>query len=160
MIHFFRSTSVVLFIFWASHAFSTQPLVDDFMYGDRKGSIFPTECCWMDLPESEQLRGLKQEGQACSAMGGPVGKFKYENGSLWLTGLRSCGGSHALNSVFPELSNPALAVWLNGSFQARLDWLCRTKHNQYVYKTELKLEVEKGVVVSMIEKHYDKSTCN
>jgi len=160
MIHFFRNTSVVLFIFWASNAFSTQPLIDDFIYGDREGIIFPTECCWMDLPKSQKLLELRIEGQNCSAMGGPVGKFKYANGRLWLTGLRRCGGSIELNSVFPELSNPALAVWLNGNFYAKLDWLCRNEQNLYVYKTELTLEVEKGVVISLIEKHYDKSTCN
>ena len=159
MIHFFRTTSVVLCIFWASPAFSTQPLIDDFIYGDRKGIILPPKCCWMDLPKSDELRGLQMEGQACSAIGGPVGKFKYENGSLWLTGLRSCGEYHELNSVFPDLSNPTLAAWLNGTFKAKLDWLCRNIHNQYVYKTELKLEVEKGVVISISEKHYDKSTC-
>ena len=160
MTKFLRNILAALLIFSNSSVFATEPLSDEFIYDGREGVIFSIKYYGMALPKSEKLRKLKIEGLDCSAMGGPVGKFKYINGKLWLTGLYRCEGDIELNSVYPELPNPAPATWISGNYKARLDWLCENNRGYYIYKTELQLVIDKGIVTSVVEKNFDKSACN
>lgn len=104
----------------AGPSYATEPLHDQLTHGTSSGYIFPATCCWLDLPPSEALFALKR-AERCSAIGGPVGSYRYQDDKLWLVELRRCSGAIPLNQVFPDLESPALAVWLSGDFTARLD---------------------------------------
>jgi hypothetical protein len=142
----------------ASFGYATEPLSDRLIVGDRTGVLLPSKCCWVELPETERLRDIRR-AESCSAIGGPVGQYKYEAGRLWLTELYRCGGPIPLAEVYPELKNPAVAVWLNGTYHAKLDWLCRNSEKGYIYRTELTLIVERGAVTSVNEENFDQSAC-
>ncbi len=139
-------------------ASATEPLHDQLMIDSYRGQIFPEKCCWVDLPESELLRKARLS-ERCSAIGGPVGQFRLAEDKIWLTGLYRCGGELPLKSVFPNLPDPALADWLTGKFIARLDYLCRNQTGAPVYRREISLVIERGVVKSRVEKANDESLC-
>jgi hypothetical protein len=138
--------------------FATEPLHDQYIVGALEGNIFPSKCCWMELPQSKRLTDMRME-EPCSAIGGPVGMFKLDGGRLWLTGLYKCSGRVDLHDIYPNLKSPALADWLSGTFSARLGFLCRDKNAQSVYSVEQVLIVEKGVVESLTETRNDISAC-
>lgn len=140
---------------WAS---ATEPLHDQLAVDSQRGQIFPEKCCWIDLPDSEQLRNLRLT-EHCSAIGGPVGQFKLEDDKIWLTGLYRCGGGIPLKSVFPNLPDPAFAEWLNGKFIVRVDYLCCSQAGVPVYRREINLVIRRGAVQSRDEKIYDESSC-
>jgi len=149
----------VCFVFgFISSVFASEPLHDRLIIGESEGIIFPEKCCWLDLPKSKKLRELKFK-QRCSAIGGPVGIFTLADGKLWLTGLRVCGGEISLNEVYPDRSSNTFANWLNGKFYAYMDFLCRISKSKKIYKTELELNVEKGVVISKRVISNDESAC-
>ena len=149
----------VCFVFgFISNAFATEPLYDRLIIGESEGIIIPEKCCWLDLPKSKKLRELKFK-QRCSAIGGPVGIFTLADGKLWLTGLRVCGGEISLNEVYPDRSDNIFANWLNGKFNAYMDFLCRNSKSKIIYKTELELYVEKGIVISKKLISNDESVC-
>jgi hypothetical protein len=154
----FRAALLLALLLSSQLSSATEPLHDHLVFGNRSGVIFPPKCCWVDLPKTERLQAMRK-AERCSAIGGPVGQFKYEAGQLWLTGLYRCGGPVPLKDVYPDFDNPALAVWLSGTFHARLDWLCRDKQGRFVYGTELTLTVERGTVTAVSEANYDKSSC-
>ena len=139
-------------------AWATEPLHDGLVYGDKTGPIFPTECCWLKLPDSPALTAMRRD-ENCSAIGGPVGEYRYQDGKLWLIELRRCGGTVPIREVFPDLPSPAVAVWLTGDYIAKLNWLCRDKENRGVYELELHLHVAQGNVVSVSEQRRDRSDC-
>lgn len=143
----------------AAPARATEPLHDELTFGERSGYIFPAQCCWLALPESEALTAMRR-AERCSAIGGPVGRYRYADDKIWLVGLRRCGGPVPLNDVFPELETPAHAVWLSGEFRAKLDWLCRAKDNSSVFAVELALRIERGNVVSTKTQRHDRSACD
>jgi hypothetical protein len=135
-------------------------MFDRLTVGDRTGILLPASCCWIALPASSRLRALRiAEARGCSAIGGPVGRFAYEGGKLWLTGLERCGGLMPLQEVYPELGERAVADWLSGTFHAKLDWLCSTGDRGSIFGSELTLTVEYGVVIDLVEKKFDKSSC-
>ena len=139
-------------------ASATEPLHDQLTIDSQRGHIFPEKCCWVELPESELLRSARLS-ERCSAIGGPVGQFKLADNKIWLTGLYRCGGELPLKSVFPNLSDTALADWLTGKFIARVDYLCRNQTGAPVYRREINLVIERGVVQSRIEVANDDSSC-
>lgn len=144
----------------APGAWATEPLHDQLVYDGSKGYIFPAKkCCWLGLPASEVLTAMRRE-ENCSAIGGPVGVYRYQNDKLWLVGLYKCSGTVPLEKVFPNLKSPAVAEWLSGDYSARLDWICVGENGfSGIFARELSLKVEKGAVVSMSEQRYDKSRC-
>ena len=144
----------------AETTFATEPLLNQYVDGSRTGRIFPSECCWMKLPPSERLTALKRAELGCSAIGGPVGKFKLESGKLWLTSLFKCSGEVALQDVFPDLTSPALAQWLTGTFTAQVGLACFDKHGKRIDSVKQVLTVEQGVVTSLIETKNDTSACS
>ena len=149
----------ICFVFgFISSVFATEPLHDRLIIGESEGIIFPEKCCWLDLPKSKKLSELNLK-QRCSAIGGPVGIFTLADGKLWLTGLRVCGGEISLSEVYPNLSDNIFANWLNGKFNAYMDFLCRNSKSKKIYKTELEFYVEKGVVISKKEISNDERVC-
>lgn len=134
----------------SSYVLATEPLHDELLFNGKIGDIFPEKCCWMKLPESKKLNEIRKK-EACSAIGGPVGKFKYEDGKLWLTSLFRCSGEIQLKEVYPDLSTPALATWLTGKFRAGFGYLCTDKSYKIIYESELTLTVDQGIVNSIEE---------
>jgi len=61
--------------------------------------------------------------------------------------------------VYPDRSSNTFANWLNGKFYAYMDFLCRISKSKKIYKTELELNVEKGVVISKRVISNDESAC-
>jgi hypothetical protein len=159
MLTFARVALAILIAGAAQSVLATEPLYDQFKYGKDAGFIFPAECCWVKKPPSPKLREIATTEQ-CSAIGAPTSELKYEGGKLWLTGLHRCSGTIPLKEVYPEFGEVALAEWLSGTFQGKLNWLCLNKQNRAVFALELTLVVDKGVVTSATEKRNDKSACN
>lgn len=137
---------------------ATEPLVDQFSFGERTGVIWPKKCCWVGLPSSEKLREVAIS-ESCSAIGGPVGVFRLDHGRLLLTALYRCGGSFPTQDIYPELKSPLIADWVSGLHSARLDWLCRDSSSRSIYRTELELEIKEGVVTVLNERNNDNDAC-
>lgn len=143
----------------AMPGFATEPLHDQYDADGLTGRIFPSECCWLQLPASTRLSEMKKAEQGCSAIGGPVGTFKLDGGKLWLTGLYKCGGPVDLHEVYPDRESPVLADWLNGTFKTQLGFVCYDKQMRQVYQLEQVLTVEGGVVRDVVETSNDVSAC-
>jgi hypothetical protein len=154
-----RTFILLLCMVIAMPGFATEPLLDQYVAGGLTGHIFPSECCWMKLPQSKRLTEMKKAEWGCSAIGGPVGTFKLDAEKLWLTGLLKCSGLVDLHEVYPELESPTLADWLSGTFSAQLGFLCHDKNGQPVYSVKQVLTVEQGVVRSLAETRDDISAC-
>jgi hypothetical protein len=160
MFRILKAYLILQIFFVCSIASATEPLHDLLEFGTMKGVLLPSKCCWVDLPATKRLREVRMaEFGQCSAVGGVVGRFKYEDGKIWLVGLYKCGGSIPLKEIYPEFESPTLATWLNGTFEAKFDWLCEDKNGYYVYKSVIKLVVDEGRVSSFSETKYDKSSC-
>ncbi|WP_426197683.1 hypothetical protein [Massilia sp. DWR3-1-1] len=140
--------------------FATEPLHDQYVAGAESGWIFPSQCCWMKLPPSERLTTMKKAEVGCSAIGGPVGKFKLESGKLWLTGLLKCGGEVSLREVYPDFESPALANWLTGTFKTQVGFLCYDNSVRPIYSVKQVLTIDQGVVTSLSETKNDTSVCS
>lgn len=152
-------SAILLVVVWLTPwASATEPLYDRLTVDSETGLIFPEKCCWLELPDSEQLRSARR-AETCSAMGGPVGQFMLLEGKIWLAGLYRCGGAIPLKSMFPDLPDPAMAEWLSGKFMVRVGYLCRNRAGATVYKREIGLMVQRGLVKSRDEKVNDDSSC-
>jgi|GEM_PF-2934783 len=144
---------------------ATEPLPDTLTVGEHNGIFFPDECCWVGLPQTEKFRAayIKEFENYCSAIGGIVGRFRLAEGKIWLIGLHNCDGDIPLEDIYPELSNPAFASWLNGVFFAKINrnhtaW-CPPGIPIHVYHTTLRLKIENGVVTDMQRQENDIPTC-
>jgi hypothetical protein len=145
----------------AGPASATEPLKDQIVVGALSGHLFPSECCWVPLPPSEQLRAMKRaEFPGCSAIGGPVGMFELRDRKLWLTGLFKCSGAFDHRQVFPELASPAFANWLSGTFTLALG-PCGydVRGGGQAYARKQKITVDQGVVTSVTEQDNDAAFC-
>lgn len=140
-------------IAYSQPAAATEPLKDQIVVGKLQGHIFPSECCWVPLPPSEQLRAMKRaEFPGCSAIGGPVGTFELKEGKLWLTGLLKCSGAFDHRQIYPELASPAFADWLSGTFTVLLGACGYDPHlNGQAYARKQRITVDQGVVNSVTE---------
>ena len=139
-------------------ASATEPLHDQIEVDGQQGVLLPAKCCWVDLPKTERLLEARK-AERCSAIGGPVGRFKYENGKLWLVGLYRCGAPVDLREIYPEFDDNVLAVWLNGEFTAQTGWLCRSRNGRSIYRKTLNLTVIEGRVSAATETNNDESAC-
>jgi hypothetical protein len=149
----------VLYLLFAAPGSATQPLLNQYTDGVRTGHIFPSGCCWVEIPSNERIKEIRRREIGCSAVGGPVGIFKLEAGKLWLTGLFKCSGEIPMQEVYPDMKSPAFAEWLTGSFRTRLDFQCVVRGGQEVYAVTQELTVDKGVVQSVKETRNDTSAC-
>jgi hypothetical protein len=149
---------LVLTLMAAGPVSATEPLIDQYADGARIGRIFPSSCCWVELPDNERIWKIRRKEFGCSAIGGPVGRFRLEDGKLWLTGLMKCGGDIPLQEIYPDMTSPALAEWLSGTFKTVLDYRCHAG-SQSIYAVSQELVVEKGVVRSLKETANDLGAC-
>jgi hypothetical protein len=149
---------LVLALMAAGGALATEPLVDQYADGARVGRIYPSDCCWVELRDNERIWQIRRKEFGCTALGGPVGRFRLEDGKLWLTGLMKCGGDIPLQEVYPDMKGPAVAEWLSGTFKTVLDYRCWA-NGQSVYAASQELVVEKGVVRSLKETAHDLGVC-
>jgi hypothetical protein len=141
---------------------ATEPLFDQLAVDGLSGPLFPEKCCWVGLPETEKFRAAMREEMKgyCSAIGGIVGRFRLEDGKLWLEGMHRCGGNIPLQEIYPELDNPALATWVSGNFTAKLGLLCWVNNSdERVYRTTLKLKIKDGVVTDIQREEGDETAC-
>ncbi len=151
-----------LILFSTQSVIATEPLHDELTSQGNKGDIFPSKCCWLNKPDSKELRKIQRdiiEKRSCSAIGGPVSKLKLEKDKLFLTSLYKCGGNIELSEVYPSFKKTELAVWLTDTYHANLNYLCRDKNGKPVYEIELKLIVDKGIVMSKSTVTNNKSAC-
>ena len=138
---------------------ATEPLHDILFIDGHDGPFFPEKCCWVDLPRTEKLIAARRQ-ENCSAIGGPVGRFRIADGKVWLVGLRRCGGDMPLKEIFPELGNPAFAKWLNGAFRAEVNHMCLSPFSfGSLYRTTFRLEIKDGVVTDMQRQENDEADC-
>jgi hypothetical protein len=132
-------------------AYATEPLFDRISIAEKSGNIFPEKCCWIELPKSERLREVRR-AQQCSAIGGPVGKFRIEDKQLWLDALRTCGEEMPLDAIYPDMHGPVVASWLSGNFRIQLTFRCpNVREEQYCQSAHV-LVLREGQVVSLTEK--------
>jgi hypothetical protein len=151
---------IVLYLLFVAPSSATQPLLNQYTDGVRTGHIFPSGCCWVEIPANERIKEIRRREIGCSAVGGPVGMFKLEAGKLWLTGLFKCSGEVPLQEVYPDMKSPAFAEWLTGTFKTRLDFKCVAPGGDpYIYAVTQELIVEKGVVQSVKETQNDLTAC-
>lgn len=148
-----------LLLLSAQSVIATEPLVDQLTAEGYDGIIFPEKCCWLEKPKSKKLKKLARES-SCSAIGGPISNIKLEDDRLFLTGLYKCGADILLSEVYPKFGQQQLATWLNGTYYAKLNYLCLDKSYTNVYEFEHTLIVKKGIVVSKETIVNDKSTCS
>lgn len=150
-----------LLLLAAAAAQATQPQRDTLQVGDQSGWFQPEECCWVELPRTERLIAAKR-AERCSAIGGPVGRFQLWDNHVWLIGLRRCGDARMpLEEIYPEMTGPTPANWLNGRFTAKLDRLCLKEGGVVpVFRTVHQLEIEQGRVVDMQTQTHDGSECH
>ena len=146
-------------LFTTQGAIATEPLHDKLIYQGHTGNIFSLKSSWLKKPKSKELTEIIRNMGFCSAIGGPVSKLKLENNKLYLTSLYKCGGDIELSEVYPKLTTPALATWLTGTYLVNLNYLCRNNKGRFVYRVELSLKVNKGIVSSIKTINNDKSTC-
>lgn len=138
---------------------ATEPMRDILQIGERSGRFIPEECCWVDLPRTERLRAAKR-AQACSAIGGPVGQFELRDEEVWLVGLRVCGGEMPLDEIYPEMTGPTPATWLNGRFRVDLDRLCfKWASTMPVFGTTKHFDIKQGKVVRVETETRDATEC-
>lgn len=150
-------TSMLLVAAGASQA--TEPMRDTLQVGERSGRFIPEECCWVDLPRTERLIAARR-AQLCSAIGGPVGRFELRGEEVWLAGLRVCGGEMPLDEIYPEMTGPTPATWLNGRFRIDLDFLCRKWGSTMpVFGTTKHFDIEQGKVVRAETETRDDTEC-
>lgn len=137
---------------------ATEPLSDTLVVDQHSGPFHPQKCCWVELPRTEKLIAAKR-AERCSAIGGPVGRFRLADDKIWLVGLRRCGADMPLSEIYPELANPAVATWLSGVFFVGLDQICVGPQRKRQYRIFLRLEIEKGVVTKMQREERDEAIC-
>ena len=101
-----------------------------------------------------------RRAENCSAIGGPVGRFRLAEGKVWLDGLYRCRGDIPLEEIYPEFDKPALATWLNGVFYAKNDSMCFVAGFGYVYRSTFRFVIENGVVTSLQRQENDEEMCN
>ena len=138
---------------------ATEPLVSPVHIGEHHGVIYPEKCCSMDLPRTEKLREMRL-AQSCTAIGGPVGEFKIADRKVWLTSLRTCDGDIPLHDVYPEMSEPVVATWLDGNFAAKLGYQCTINGYQRIYQHSVRMVVEKGIVTEFQLEAGDDEGCD
>lgn len=159
---FFRQAQRIVFLVLAlvttARGSATEPLMDQYADGARIGRIFPSACCYVELPDNERIWQIRRKEFGCSAVGGPVGRFRLEDGKLWLTGFMKCSGDIPLQEIYPDLKSPAFAEWLSGTFKTVLDYRCYANGRQ-IYAATQELVVEQGVVRSLKETANDLSAC-
>lgn len=131
------------------HSLATAPLFDQVEIDGQEGRLHDNSRGWLELPESQQRRSIAL-AENCSAIGGPRGKFKVANGSLWLQSLYRCGGDIPLSSVYPESSAPMAATWVTGELTAELGkFLCTSKSGPPVFEQVARITVRAGKVTSV-----------
>jgi hypothetical protein len=139
--------------------FATEPMTDHYSDGARSGRIFPSACCYVELPDNKRIWEIrKRDFHTCSAIGGPVGGFRLEAGKLWLTALFKCSGELPLKEIYPDMAGPVVAEWLTGTFRTVLEPRCYAS-GQTRYAVSQELIVEQGVVRSLRETPNDITAC-
>lgn len=142
------------------NATATEPLLDAIDIGDEHGIFMPDQCCWIKLPETQRLRDAKR-AQRCTAVGGPVGRFRLEGDKLFLVGLRQCSGDVPLHDIYPDLTDPAPASWLNGTFHVlSIDHGCRPGRGANTPRETITLSVKDGIVTSMNRRFNENEQCS
>ena len=137
-------------------ALATRPLIDRIIVGDESGEIFPEKCCWLELPRTGGLIAAKRS-EACSAIGGPVGRFELVGKQIWLVGLHRCSGDMPLKHVYPEMPDRTPATWLNGRYFVKLSPMC--EGDSAIDRKHLTLEIDGGIA-TITEQKVAESACN
>lgn len=86
--------------------------------------------------------------ESCSAIGGPVGKWRIAENRLWLTGLDRCGGEVALSAVYGKSDDPLFAYWVTAELLSnRGIVLCGAPgFGDVVWERRLTIKIEEGFV--------------
>jgi hypothetical protein len=137
----------------ASPAVATTPLFDWIEVEGQGGNLHQRNKVWLDLPRSERLQEIRRS-EWCSAIGGPRGKYRIEDGKLWLYALYRCGGNIELREVYPDQHQSMLATWITGDLVAEVGKpLCRSRKGDFsIYATEISFNVVEGTVTSLQSK--------
>jgi hypothetical protein len=134
----------------ALFAHATPPLRDRIHIDGRDGQFEQDGEFWVDKPRNERLRELGR-AQQCSAIGGPVGRYRLEGDRVELVDLYTCGGPVPLNGIYPEFDGPTPATWLTGTFFAKFGYCNDTDGGWGEFQVVKKLTLAEGVVVRMEE---------
>lgn len=140
--------------FWFSvEVFATTPLFDNVDVYGQKGNLRQKGSGWLQLPHSDLLQKMRRE-EGCSAIGGPRGQYRVDEGKLWLYSLYRCRGAIDLNDVYPNEVHPILATWVTGNLVAEVGKsVCYSSKGMFpIYETEISMLVEAGEVKTMQQK--------
>ena len=145
-----KFTILALFLI-SGAAYATPPLRDSLEFQSQITPMFPSTGSWLELPASAKLEEMRRAEEGCSAIGGPVGRWRVIDNRLWLSSLSRCRGDVELSAVYGGSNEPILAVWVSAeliTFGGKP--LCVGPYFTFWEKT-IKLKVEQGVVKSVVE---------
>ena len=109
---FFRHVICACCVFLSTLCWATPP-VPNLLYFENEWSAVTSEGNpWLELIENEKTREIRLS-EHCSAIGGPSGRWRVQDGRLWLVGLLRCGGNVPLESVYGGSGDPIFAEWIN-----------------------------------------------
>lgn len=140
----------VLTLIVSSASQATTPLRDSIEYDGRVAVVWTEIHPWLELPENDKLIEMQRQ-ERCTAIGGPRGNWRLENGRLWLTGLFRCAGPVPLDVIYEGRGEPIFADWISGRLLTnRGKILCRRPFDVLTEST-LALDVVKGIVVGVTD---------
>ncbi|MBK9236290.1 MAG: hypothetical protein IPO19_09675 [Rhodoferax sp.] len=137
----------------ASLSLATPPLMDQLEYESESTSVSVRSGTWMTLPRSQRVNELRlAEVTRCSAIGGPVGRWRIRENRLWLVGLHTCGEKHSLESVYGISGDAVFADWITADLVThRGKALCGDSYIGIVWERDVTLKIEIGVLKEVVE---------
>lgn len=132
----------------SSEVAATPPLNDQIVIEGKSHGFFQIGESWLPIPRNKALFEIMRN-ERCSAIGGPVGKWKISRHKLYLTGFYKCGGDITLNNIYPSADSPILATWLFGDyFYNHGKIICFTGMFESVSEFRTTLHVKNGKILS------------
>lgn len=138
---------------------ATEPLYSQLEIEGMRGLIYPEGKTWVSLPRNEAMRQARRLHMLCSAIGGPVGRFRIEQDRLWLVGLETCSGEMPVSDIYPGMQLPQLAHWLSGNFVGKVGRNCITRDHRTAFETTLHFTVDEGQVTEVGRQLWDPTVC-
>lgn len=146
-----RSFVAISLAFVCAAAIGTTPLFDLLLYEGKSVPLHQVNGGWLQVPWSKEVEELRMN--RCSAIGGPRGMYRIEDGRLWLAGLYTCSSVVSLEAAYGK-SQPILAEWVTGEVVSNMGkTLCvsRSYDGYSIYEMKVTIQVNAGRVVSVSE---------
>ena len=97
--------------------------------------------------------------EGCSVVGGPVGVFRREGNTLYLTELDSCSGKLSLSEIYGVSEGEIIADWVSGIYIGKFNYLCEKPTGQYVFERVSRYVIEQGLFKNTNSSFHDRNEC-